>query len=151
MWRNSPGESEKEAGLRYAALAREVWVKRLFRGILVIMAISLVSASATLLAQSKSLTATGKVTAINLQKRTISFSGEGTGGGTMQTAEGGTLIMPGSYNVQLTAIIDNNAAILIGETPATLKDIHVGDTVTIRYLKSVSSGHFVVKAIKKRK
>jgi hypothetical protein len=126
-------------------------VKRLMRGILIIIAVSFISASATLLAQSTTLMATGKVTAINLQKQTISFSGKGTGGGSMQTTGGGTLVMPGSYDVQLTGIIDNNTVIKIGDTPATIKDIHVGDTVTIRYLHSVSSGAVVVKAIKKKK
>lgn len=147
---NSLEESGRKRGCIAKTLAMEVSVKRFVRGILMITVISFISANATLLAQSKALTATGTVTAINLQKQIISFSGQGTGGGTMQTAGGGTLVMPGSYDVQLTAIVDKNAVIKVGTTPATLKDIHVGDTVTIRYLQSVSSGSTVVKAIKKK-
>jgi hypothetical protein len=152
MWRILRENQQRSQGRGTQVLAREVSVKTLVRGISIIMVISFISASATLLAQSKTLTATGKVTAINLQKQTISFSGQGTGGGTMQTPGGGTLVMPDSYDVQLTGVVDNNAVIKIGDTPATLKDIHVGDTVTIRYLPSGSSGSaVVVKAIRKKK
>jgi hypothetical protein len=59
--------------------------------------------------------------------------------------------MPGSYDVHLIAIIDNNTAIRVRGDHCHVTDIHVGDTVTMRYLQSVSIGSVVVKAVIKRR
>lgn len=117
--------------------------------VLFVMCHSFLGLNAFLLAQPKTLTATGKITAIDLQERTLSFSGKGAGG-TMHTLDGGTIIMPGLYEVKLTGLVDENAVIKIGTASGTLKEIHVGDTVTIRYLNSTSSSPCVVKSIKKK-
>ena len=67
----------------------------------------------------KMATATGKVTSIDPQGAAITIS-----------------VNIGKEGMVVGTTVDKDTMVKVGGKPATLKDIQVGDTVTIRYLKS---------------
>ena len=86
--------------------------------VLVLVACSLV-ASVFAAEGGKMETATGKVTAIDPQGKAITISA-----------------MAGKEAMDVGAIVDKGTVIKVGGKSAALNDIKVGDTVTIRYLRS---------------
>ena len=69
----------------------------------------------------------------------------------MHTAGGGTITLPGSFDVTVKGVVDKNTAIKVEGKVATLKDLHEGDTITIRYIQPDDGGSIQVREITEKK
>ena len=107
-------------------------MKNITKVVLVLLALSFFLAGTAMAAEKgKMETATGKVTAIDPEGKGIVI--------------GVKSITPDLLDVG--CVIDKDTVIKVNGKKATLKDIKVGDTVTIRYLRS--SDLFAKEIIKK--
>jgi Cu/Ag efflux protein CusF len=89
--------------------------------VLVAAALSVLLVTVAMAAESgKMETATGKVTSIDPQGKAITISAK----------------MGGKEAMDVGTVVDENTIVKVKGKKATLDDIKVGDTVTIRYLKS---------------
>lgn len=95
-------------------------MKRSAAVVLVVVMVAFFLAGAAVAAEKgKMETATGKVTAIDPQGKAITINA-----------------MVGKEAMDVGTAVDKDTVIKVGGKTASLKDIKVGDTVTIRYLRS---------------
>lgn len=99
---------------------KEVTMKRSALMILVLVMASFFLASVVAAAETgKMETATGKVTSVDPQGKAITISAK-----------------VGKEAMDVGTIVDKDTKVKVGGKAANLNDIKVGDTVTIRYLRS---------------
>lgn len=105
--------------------------------------------------KGRMVTATGKVTAVDLQdkKITISAKSKRSYGQRQPLSEGSPFSVSGADAVvvsTITATVEKHTVIKVRGKAATLADISEGDTVTVRYLRFTNPFNLDLKEITKK-